>query len=39
VHDVPEAADYLQVHAALRGHDVVQDDLRLDPGLRREPAA
>jgi dihydropteroate synthase len=39
VHDVPEAADYLQVHAGLRGHDVVQDDLRLDPGLRREPAA
>jgi dihydropteroate synthase len=39
VHDAPEAADYLRVHAALRGHDVVQDDLRLDPGLRREPAA
>ena len=39
VHDVPETADYLRVHAALRGQDVVEDDLRLDPGLRREPAA
>ena len=39
VHDVPETADYLRVHVALRGQDVVQDDLRLDPDLRREPAA
>ena len=39
VHDVPAVADYLRVHAALRGHEVVQDDLRLDPDLRREPAA
>jgi dihydropteroate synthase len=39
VHDVAEAADYLRVHAALRGDEVVDPDMRLDPGLRREPAA
>jgi dihydropteroate synthase len=37
VHDVAEVSDFLAVRAALRGEREVAADLRLDPGLRREP--
>ena len=37
VHEVAAAADYLRVRAALHGDEPVPGDLRLDPGLRREP--
>jgi dihydropteroate synthase len=37
VHDVAEVGDFLAVRAALRGDREVAADLRLDPGLRREP--
>jgi dihydropteroate synthase len=37
VHDVADARDYLAVRAALRGEVEVEDGLRLDPDLRREP--
>jgi dihydropteroate synthase len=36
VHDVADARDYLAVRAALRGETAVGEELRLDPGLRRE---
>ena len=40
VHDVRAVCDYLRVRAALLGVDDVPEDLRLEPGLRREePAA
>jgi dihydropteroate synthase len=37
VHDVADAHDYLTVRAALRGEAEVDEGLRLDPELRREP--
>ena len=37
VHDVGEARDYLAVRAAVKGDAEVEDGLRLDPALRREP--
>ncbi|MEA2429033.1 MAG: dihydropteroate synthase [Thermoleophilaceae bacterium] len=37
VHDVEAASDFLNVRAALRGERDVPAELRLDPGLRREP--
>jgi dihydropteroate synthase len=37
VHDVAAVTDFLAVRAALRGERAVPGDLRLDPGLRREP--
>jgi dihydropteroate synthase len=37
VHDVAAVSDFLAVRAALRGEREVPADLRLDPGLRREP--
>ena len=37
VHDVAAVRDFLSVGAALRGEAEVAPDLRLDPGLRREP--
>jgi dihydropteroate synthase len=40
VHDVRAVCDYLRVRAALLGVDDVPEDLRLEPGLRKEqPAA
>ena len=36
VHDVADAREYLAVQAALSGEVPVGDELRLDPGLRRE---
>jgi dihydropteroate synthase len=36
VHDVADARDYLAVRAALTGEAAVADELRLNPGLRRE---
>jgi dihydropteroate synthase len=38
VHDVPDARDYLAVRAALNGETEVGEEIRLDPGLRRETA-
>jgi dihydropteroate synthase len=38
VHDVADARDYLAVRAALNGESEVGEELRLDPGLRRETA-
>jgi dihydropteroate synthase len=37
VHDVAAVSDFLAVRAVLRGERDVPGDLRLDPGLRREP--
>ena len=37
VHDSAAVADYLRVRAALNGEADVAADLRLEPGLRREP--
>ena len=36
VHDVSDARDYLTVRAALTGEVAVEEELRLDPALRRE---
>jgi len=36
VHDVADAREYLAVRAALSGQVPVEEELRLDPGLRRE---
>jgi dihydropteroate synthase len=38
VHDVAAVRDFLDVRAALRGERDVPADLRLEPGLRREPS-
>jgi dihydropteroate synthase len=38
VHDVAATRDFLEVRAALRGEREVPAELRLDPGLRREPS-
>ena len=37
VHDVAAAADYLRVARVLAGDERVPEDLRVEPGLRREP--